>query len=85
MDLFTLDQLRKKKKLGRDKANAWMRKQIELGLWDRVKVQGETYYVNIRETMNWHDILNLRARKPPEKAWADYVEARDGTKAHRPA
>lgn len=57
-------------------ARVWISKQIDAGRWARTKNQGQVYYVQLSPDVDWHDIFNLRSRKPG-LAFDEYRRIRD--------
>ena len=84
MKKYKIRQICKFKKIGLDTAKAWLDRQIAAGRWEKVKIKNEVFYVDRVSNADWHDIFNLRVRKPDGQAWAEYRETRDATAPRRP-
>jgi len=58
-------------KCSTNSARKFISAEIRKGNWSRTKIQGIVYYSVVHD-IDWHDIFNLRSRKPHGQAWAEY-------------
>jgi hypothetical protein len=77
MKKYLLKEIANMNNLSIEEARVWIDAEIEAGNWEIKKTQKHEYFIHIPPVFPWHDIFNLRQRKPNGQALKDYKKLCD--------